>query len=489
VAADIIRRILERAEENLGARIINCTVSHPSRFSLRQIDDLREAFVACGIPRQNIRTVHESIGAALDYIQQKEVREKHDAYSLMVFDFGGGTTDITLLKVRNERFKKPEVTVITPDVLGATGDPTLGGENVTLILMGLVLERYEQVLRSRYPDATIVIPFRREEFNDPYRQRLAVENRNFLRQWSEAAKIAISHFGDDYDRRLVTEAVVDGINIRSLLSEFKIVGKAAAEAGVAVIINNQVQAPGSEQTKVAPAEVIPTSEEINSRLRPRLEQISLMMKGLAENNNIKGPDIILLSGKSSALPIVREVVTEYFPDSEIALPNDLKECVARGACQLDITDPIAGVFLRIDDSKALSATTSRLGLRVSHTGQLMFQNVVDAGVPIEADGLSRPVPGIVLKRNTRIRIMENTSLDDRVMVNGGPNPNITVLRVFSLDAKLKEWEEKNNQRITDSDLFDADIQLVVTPNLVVKLVAEVPRMGEALEFEAELGGW
>ncbi|HEX2062358.1 MAG TPA: Hsp70 family protein, partial [Thermoanaerobaculia bacterium] len=99
VAADIIKRILERAEERVRGRITSCTVSHPSRFSLRQIEDLKEAVVACGIAKNRIKTVHEPVGAAIDFIQQKEVREEYQQYHLMVFDFGGGTTDITLLRV------------------------------------------------------------------------------------------------------------------------------------------------------------------------------------------------------------------------------------------------------------------------------------------------------------------------------------------------------------------------------------------------------
>jgi hypothetical protein len=85
--------------------------------------------------------------------------------------------------------------------------------------------------------------------------------------------------------------------------------------------------------------------------------------------------------------------------------------------------------------------------------------------------------------------MENTSLDDALIMDGHPNPNIMELKVFRLDARLAEWEQKHDRLVTDQDLFNTEIELVVTPNLLVKLIARVPGVDESLEFEAEAGGW
>jgi len=452
-------------------------MSHPSRFSLRQIDDLKSALVASGIPKQNIRTIHEPIGAALGFIQQKEIREKYKQYSLMVFDFGGGTTDITLLRVTSDELIQRQLTVITPEVLGATGDRWLGGEDVTDIVMKLAWARCEALLRARNPEAlNVVVPFDAENFNDPRRRRLARENRNFLRFWAEAAKIAIATHGDEHQDALGRNNFIDGNNIKSRLQK---------SFRLAVIVDNDVH----DTEEFFHDEVVPQQAEINEQLRPRLEKVALMMQRLARNNKVEEPDIVLLSGKSSALPIVGEVLAAHFPGAQIEKPPDLKECVVRGACQFSSSDPRAGVYLNIDDSSALSATTSRLGLRVDEAGQLKFKELLDAGVPIGESGVKVPVTGIVLKRDSQIRIMENTSLDDEVILNGQPNPNLTELKVFRLNGKLTEWEQKHSKSITDKDLFDSEIELVVTSNLAVKLTAQVPGVDEALEFEAEMSGW
>ncbi len=483
VAADIIKRILERAEERVGGRIVSCTVSHPSRFSLRQLEDLKEAVVSCGIEKNKIKTVHEPIGAAIDFIQQKEVRDKYQQYHLMVFDFGGGTTDITLLNVQNEH-PSDELTIVIPEVLGATGDRWFGGEDVTDMVMNLVLSRCEFLLRARNPEAlNLVVPFNAENFTDPRRKRLAQQNRNFLRFWAEAAKIAISTYGDKHQEALESNYYIDGNNIRSRLPE---------NFQLAVIVDNDVR----PTETFFHDEVVPKQEEINEQLRPRLEKIMVMMQRLTQNNNVEMPDIILLSGKSSALPVVRKVIEASFPTALLEPSTnsaegsfDLKECVVRGACQLSNPEVRAGVDIRPPKSGALSATTSRLGLRVTDTGVAMFREVIDAGMPISGEGLRQPVRGIVLKRESRIRIMENTSLEDTIIQNGHPNLNITELKVFRLDARLDEWEQQHGRQITDQDLFNTEIELIVTPNLLVRLVARVPGIDESLEFETEAGGW
>jgi molecular chaperone DnaK (HSP70) len=476
VACDIIRRILYRSEERVGGRITSCTISHPSRFSIRQLEDLREAVVACGIERNKIKTVHEPVGAAIEFIQQEEVRDKYQQYHLMVFDFGCGTTDINLLRVQNEHIPD-ELTIVTPEVLGATGDRRFGGEDVTDMVMNLALSRCEALLRARNPDAlNVVVPFNTENFTDPRSKRLAQSNRSYLRQWSEAAKIAISTHGDEHQRALERSPLIDGNVIKSLLPK---------SFTLAVIVDNAVNS--TEQ--FFHDEVVPEQEDITQQLRPRLEKIMIMMQRLAQNNNVEAPEIILLSGKSSALSVVTEVVLEYFPNSRIATPPDLKECVVRGACQLSNPEARVGVDFNFENSCALSATTSRLGLSVNDTGQQVFHEVLDAGVPIGPEGLHRIVRGIRLKREGPIRIMENTSLENARILDGGPNLNITEVKVFRLDARLDEWEQKHGRQVTDQDLRHAEIELIVTPNLLIKLVARVPGIDELIEFEAEVGGY
>ena len=476
IATDILHRIIERAEEHVGGRIVSCTLSHPSRFSLGQLADLKEAVKACGIDK--IRTVHEPIGAALDFIRGKEIREGYDQYHLMVFDFGGGTTDITLMHVKNEHQADQLRTKITPEVLAATGDRWLGGENVTEMIMDLAVTRCEELLKARNPDAlNVVVPYNSENFNSQHRKSLAKENRNFLRSWAEAAKIAVSTYGDDHQREFkkTGREIIDGVNLKSRLPQ---------SFELAVIVDNVV----TINEEFFHDDVVPRQGEIYDQLRPKLEDMADLMQRMAEHHGIRQPDIILLSGKSSALPVVEEVIKSFFPSSRIARPRNLKECVVRGACQFFNPDP-GPVYIQFKGAK--TAMTSRLGLRINDpdTSQSSFSPVIDAGVPIGDEGLKRRVFGVRVDRDTQIRILENTSAKENwLSKNGKWNRNITELKVSSIDPRLTEWEKKHDRTITDLELENATVELVVTPTLTVKLIVSVDGMDEPLEFEAEWGG-
>lgn len=462
VAADIIKRILDRAEDQLKARVTHCTFSHPSRFSMRQIADLKAAVVSCGIREENLSTIHEPLGAALSYIQESAKPGEDADYHLMVYDFGGGTTDISLIHVESVWKADQEVNIVAPRVLGTTGDRWFGGEDITDDVMQISRAKFIAAVQAASPEANVVLPFDAEDFNDPRRQLFAKQNRVAIRRWAEQSKIAISEYGDEHAYKTTLTA-----------------------PNLTVIVNDEVRLNESFEHE----QVVPKRAEVDERIRPRLEALAEEMENLAREHKAESPDVILLSGKSSALPVVREVIERRFPRSAIVMPNDLKECVVMGACRRFHTDVVAGVYINLEHEGGLSATTSRLGIRVSEAGQIKFKGLIAAGVPIEAHGLRVPVKGIVLQRSTRIRILENTGPVDDWIVNGKENKNINELKVFRLEHKLAEWERGRGFQITNQSLIDAGIELEVTQNLGVKLIATIPGIEEQIEFEAELTGY
>jgi molecular chaperone DnaK (HSP70) len=478
VAADILKRIIERAEEKLRGKINQCTITHPSRFSLRQIEDLRQAISACGIKPEKIRLIHESIGAALEYIQDKEVLEKYSQYHLLVYDFGGGTTDITLLHVKNSQSSTQNIKDILPKVIGATGDPFLGGENVTDLVMKLLHKNCEEQLRGRYPNAAnAIIPFDVENFQAHSRQTFARQNRNSFRRIAEATKIAISTFGDGHADKLLSpeKMIVDGEDLKPRLPR---------ELQPIVILDNEVK----QDVKFNYRDVVPTEAEINDELRPRLKEFISLLKDWAVNCGVESPDVILLSGKSSALPIVREVISKHFSGVEIKSARELKECVVRGACRLSSRLPRAGVRIDLEENVTLSATTSRLGIAVQDPSSTepIFKEIIGAGVPIGVDGIKRAITDIGLQyRDTEFKIMENTGIAPELYINGEENKHIKELKAFSLESKLAEWERRQGKHVSEKALREAEIMLEMMPDLTIKLVAQIPGVDEPLEFEAK----
>jgi hypothetical protein len=485
VAADILRRILERAEGVLKRRITSCTISHPSRFSLRQIEDLKSALTACGVKK--IKTIHEPVAAALDFIRRLDVAEGREQYNLLIYDFGGGTTDITLLRVRRVRHPTQKLTVITPKVLGATGNPLFGGENVTDIVMTLGHANCEQILRDKYPNATsLLIPFYAENFkNNERRRRLAQENRNKLRRWAELSKIAIATYGDDHTERLkerdrlTDKGIIDGVNVRQRMSALWVTDGSVDQIQLEAIVDNEIK-----KETFAHTGVVPKLGELDDMLRPAIAGIIDMAEEWAGNLGVKSPDVILLSGKSSALPIVKDLMGARFPQAKIEIAGELKECVVRGACQLSVKYPRAGVSVRLDHS-ALSATTSRLGIAVWEDGQGKFKEIIGAGVPIEVQGLKRAITDVSFERDSEIRLLENTGPGSELVINNQDNQHIKELKIFSLESKLSEWERAHDKHVSPEELEAAEIELEVTPDLAIRLIARVPGVEEPLEFKAE----
>jgi len=451
ITSDIIRRVIERAQERLRARVKQCVVSHPSRFSLRQINDLKAALAACGIDKDDITTMHEPLGAAMDYIHRTSVPGDTRSYHLMVFDFGGGTTDVTLLKVDVRPGKSGKMALVAPVVLGAAGDQRLGGEDVTDMVFNIAIEKIERKLQADNPGAEVSIPFDNVQLTQN-------DNPIVLRKWAEETKIGLSKYGDEH------------FEVTSL----------SKTPYLNVTIGGQHKQQSFEQKDVAPL-----VSELNGLLRPRLDRIVEQMKRLVEKRKVQSVDVILLSGQSSFLPLVREVIAGAFPASEITNPQDRKRCVVAGACYLHHTDPIANIDIDAE-SQPMSATPSRLGIRVADSGKTRFKELIDAGDPIPDTGLELKVLDISLRRNTVLRFLENSGIEDELTLsNGEENPDINELTVLRLDQELAKWEGDNKTKITNQMIRDATIELKIDSNLNVKLLVSIPGLEKPIEVKAE----
>ncbi|MHB2018139.1 MAG: Hsp70 family protein [Candidatus Xenobia bacterium] len=130
VLQHIYHRVVGRAMDVLASRsqkdvlITNTIVTHPSRFTMQQIRELKQAITDAmqthltrvpGPARSTqLRTLHEPLGAALHFLSDwrnqapMHAAAKRDqlTYTLLVYDFGGGTIDITLLRITSLRQRR-----------------------------------------------------------------------------------------------------------------------------------------------------------------------------------------------------------------------------------------------------------------------------------------------------------------------------------------------------------------------------------------------
>lgn len=128
ISSEILKHLKQMAEHYLGHDITDAVITVPAHFNDYQREATLQAGVSAGL---NVHKLfNEPTAAALAYgIQQK--KDDH----LMVFDFGGGTLDITLLEVTDGAFI----------VRGVGGDSELGGIDFDRVIVDHVRDHFEQM--------------------------------------------------------------------------------------------------------------------------------------------------------------------------------------------------------------------------------------------------------------------------------------------------------------------------------------------------------
>lgn len=135
VATDIFTYIKNRVSENNGGAEINgAVISVPYAYGNKERLKIRKAAERAGL--NVIDLIEEPVAAAISYgIFQKQSTMGHSE-KIMVFDFGGGTLDITVFSYH----KSPEGSV-SIEVLNTEGIRDFGGQIIDEILMAKIIEK------------------------------------------------------------------------------------------------------------------------------------------------------------------------------------------------------------------------------------------------------------------------------------------------------------------------------------------------------------
>ena len=118
--------------QHAGADPTSVTITHPESWSVHNINTLLSAAVSAGIAKETIRTISEPRAAAVHYAAQQHIPA---GSHVAVFDFGGGTLDIAVLRAE----ENGDFTVVA-----AKGDNTLGGRTIDNLLYRWVLDQVEK---------------------------------------------------------------------------------------------------------------------------------------------------------------------------------------------------------------------------------------------------------------------------------------------------------------------------------------------------------
>jgi molecular chaperone DnaK (HSP70) len=99
ISGTILRKMKETAETFLGQEVKRAVVTVPAYFNDAQREATKDAGVIAGLHVE--RVINEPTAAAIVYGIDKQDREE----TILVFDLGGGTFDVTLLTIDNGVFE------------------------------------------------------------------------------------------------------------------------------------------------------------------------------------------------------------------------------------------------------------------------------------------------------------------------------------------------------------------------------------------------
>jgi molecular chaperone DnaK len=128
ISAYILQKIKRDAEAYLGDQVTKAVITVPAYFNDNQRQATKDAGAIAGL--EVIRIVNEPTAAALAYGLDKSGK----AQKIMVFDFGGGTLDVTIMDFSEGVF----------EVVSTNGDTQLGGTDMDEILMKFVAESFKR---------------------------------------------------------------------------------------------------------------------------------------------------------------------------------------------------------------------------------------------------------------------------------------------------------------------------------------------------------
>lgn len=124
----ILKKLKHDAEDFLGQEVHKAVISVPAYFKDAQREATRQAGQIAGL--EVVRIVNEPTAAALAYGLEKS----DDSQNILVYDFGGGTFDVTLMKVNGKEFT----------ILATGGDAQLGGKDIDAQLVEFFAEEFQR---------------------------------------------------------------------------------------------------------------------------------------------------------------------------------------------------------------------------------------------------------------------------------------------------------------------------------------------------------
>jgi len=293
ISAEILKKLKRDAEEKLGDEVTHAVITVPAYFTEKQKNATKIAAQLAGLKVQKL--LAEPTAAAIAY--GVDNLKEGDTKTVLIYDFGGGTFDLSVLNIVVDG-KGPQYMEV-----GTGGDRWLGGDDIDKKLQDLIFKKVES------------------EYN-------------------------ISNLGDLIEsmpkkKRNLFEAE---INIKTEEAKIELGSSKNAE----IYIPNQLE---DENGEIIDIEFDITRQEFEKAIKPFIQKtinlIDELFKELGYDIGII--DNILLIGGTSCIPLVKQMLSAKYGNDKILISEKPMFAVAEGAGILshrlgDESEPIDGII-------------------------------------------------------------------------------------------------------------------------------------------------
>jgi molecular chaperone DnaK len=263
ISAFILQKVKQDAENYLGEEVKEAVITVPAYFNDNQRQATKDAGKIAGL--EVLRIVNEPTAACLAYGLDKAGKEQ----KIMVFDFGGGTLDVTILEMGWDDEHK----AATFEVKSTSGDTHLGGTDMDNVLIDFIAN-----------------DFKKQSGIDLRNDKMAMQR---LREAAEKAKVELS------------STLTTDINLPFITAD------AGGPKHLTMTINRA---------------------KLEELVNPIIDKCKHPLQQAIDDAKLRSRDIdkIIMVGGPTRMPIVQKFLEDYV-GKKIERGIDPMECVAMGA--------------------------------------------------------------------------------------------------------------------------------------------------------------
>jgi molecular chaperone DnaK len=263
ISAFILQKVKQDAENYLGDTVKEAVITVPAYFNDNQRQATKDAGKIAGL--DVLRIINEPTAACLAYGLDKAGKEQ----KIMVFDFGGGTLDVTILEMGWDDEHK----AATFEVKSTSGDTHLGGTDMDNVLIDYIAN-----------------DFKKQTGIDLKNDKMAVQR---LREAAEKAKVELS------------STLTTDVNLPFITAD------ATGPKHLTMTINRA---------------------KLEELVNPIIEKCKHPLQQAIDDAKLRSRDIdkIIMVGGPTRMPIVQKFLEDYV-GKKIERGIDPMECVAMGA--------------------------------------------------------------------------------------------------------------------------------------------------------------